>query len=72
MFRDCLLASTMIAGAAIALPAYAQTTPAPAPQGATSDDAAASTTPALSNTLLPVRLAAVTSSSPGRVFRIRT
>jgi iron complex outermembrane receptor protein len=50
MFRDCLLASTMIAGAAIALPAYAQTTPAPAPQGATSDDAAASTTPALSNT----------------------
>ncbi|KQN02010.1 MULTISPECIES: TonB-dependent receptor domain-containing protein [Sphingomonas] len=50
MFRDCLLASTMIAGAVIALPVYAQTTPAPAPQGTTSDDGAASTTPAISNT----------------------
>jgi outer membrane receptor protein involved in Fe transport len=52
MFRDCLLASTMIAGAVIALPAYAQTAPAPvpAPQGTTSDDGAAATTPAISNT----------------------
>ena len=52
MFRDCLLASTMIAGAVIALPAYAQTAPvsAPAPQGTTSDDGAAATAPAISNT----------------------
>ncbi|RZM06718.1 MAG: Plug domain-containing protein, partial [Sphingomonas sp.] len=58
MFRDCLLASTMIAGAVVALPAAAQTAPAPAPaaepapapQSTTSDDGAAATTPAVSNT----------------------
>lgn len=52
MLRDCLLASTMIAGAVVALPAYGQTAPvpAPAPQGTTSDDGAAATTPAISNT----------------------
>lgn len=54
MFRDCLLASTMIAGVVMALPAAAQTAPAPvpapAPQGTTSDDGAAATTPAVSNT----------------------
>jgi iron complex outermembrane receptor protein len=50
MLRDCLLASTMIAGAVVALPAIAQTAPAPAPQGTTSDDGAAATTPAISTT----------------------
>ena len=61
-FRDCLLASTMIAGAVVALPAFAQTEPAPAPLGTTSDDGAASTTPASSNTPSQDAAAAGTAS----------
>jgi iron complex outermembrane receptor protein len=45
MFRDCLLASTIIAGIIAALPACGQAAPASAPQGTKSDDAEAPVSP---------------------------
>ncbi len=68
MFRDGLLASTIMAGMLAAMPATAQTqataTPQTTPQGTTSDDGAASTTPAISNTPSADPAAAGTAQGP--------